>query len=518
MLDRRSMNFPDFFPAHAANNPGKPAIVADAETIDWRTFEQRANRIGNALLAAGLAPGDKVAALIGNSVEGILLFLGTLKAGCVYVPISTFLSAEQIGPIVRDADARLFFVSHDYRATAEAVRAGLDGIADGAWISVDFEAQGWTPLAGFCADAASSLPSVRPDPADVACLWYSSGTTGTPKGVMRSFHSLESLGVVTAIEMGCNAQSVTFIGTPLSSSGTWVTLLATLVSGGTIVLPAKFTTAGFLAAVERHRVTHGTLVPTMLSMLLEDPALDATDFGSIRGILSLGSNLHSSTRADIVRRITPYLYDMYGLTEGFGTISGPGDEVLKPGTVGRPTLGSELRIVDEEGREAAPDVAGEIVGIGPMMMTGYYKRPEDTEKTIWRDENGRTFIRSGDIGRKDGDGYVFIMDRKKDMIISGGLNIYPADLEGVLKGRDDLDEIAVIGVPHQKWGETPVALVKPRPGSAATADEIRDWANARLARHQKMDAVIFWDDFPRNAFGKLLKYQIRDSYLCAKQE
>jgi len=207
------------------------------------------------------------------------------------------------------------------------------------------------------------------------------------------------------------------------------------------------------------------------------------------------------------------LMELYGVTEGIGTTLKPEEILTKTGSVGTPIAGTDMRIIDDNGKELPQGEIGEIVGYGPGMMNGYHNRPEATAETIWRDEHGRTFLRTGDVGRFDEDGFLYILDRKKDMIVSGGVNVFASDIEEVFIQHPDVNDLAVIAVPHEKWIETPLALVRLRPGAAITEKELKDWVNTRVAKHQRVNAVEFRDeDFPRNALGKVLKRQLRAPY------
>lgn len=513
MLETNFLNISDLISAHGANYADKPAVISDDAVVTWREFHLRTNRIANALRAGGLKAGDRVAALSPNGHRLIELIFGTHKAGGCFVPVSAFLSAEQMGLLLQDAAATFFFAGREYVDSVQGLRDTLKSVLPDGWIAFDFEAPGWRRIDDLLAAGTDDAPVRWHELGDMACLWYSSGTTGVPKGIIRSHQSLQALGILCGTDMNIDSRAVTLLGTPLSASGTWINLLSTIIVGGTVVAPARCNSADIVALVEKHRVSHAMLVPTQLNMLLEEPALASADLGSIRGLLTLGSKLHGYTKTNTLARITPNLFELYGLTEGFGTLSKPSEHSGKPGSVGRPILGCEIRIIDEQGRELPADEVGEIVGLGPFTMGGYFDRPEETRSLIWTDASGRTFLKSGDIGRRDGDGFIYIMDRRKDMIITGGLNIYPADIEAVLGEHPDVVELVVVGAPHRKWGETPVGLVKLRAGSALSEYDLLEWANARLGKHQRLSSVVFWEDFPRNALGKLVKRQIRDDFL-----
>jgi acyl-CoA synthetase (AMP-forming)/AMP-acid ligase II len=225
-----------------------------------------------------------------------------------------------------------------------------------------------------------------------------------------------------------------------------------------------------------------------------------------------------TTKEEILERLCPGLIELYGLTEGFATILTPEDTAGRVASVGKPMAGSDMVLLDEDGKEVPQGSIGEIAGRGTAVMTGYHKRPDLTEEILWRDEQGRLFIRTGDMGYLDEEGFLFIAERKKDMIISGGLNVYPRDIEEVVAEHPDIAEVGVVGIPHPKWGETPLALAVPRSGASPDTEEIKQWANAKLGKHQRLYAVVLRDELPRNAIGKILKRELRDEYAQLAQQ
>jgi acyl-CoA synthetase (AMP-forming)/AMP-acid ligase II len=272
-----------------------------------------------------------------------------------------------------------------------------------------------------------------------------------------------------------------------------------------------FSPEAFLDLVARERVTHTFMVPTQYIGVLESAALPGADLSSLRYMLSAGSPLRQDTKEAILEHLGPGLFELYGFSEGFATICRP-EQQHKRGSVGTPVIGFDLRIVDDEGRELPANEPGEIAGYGGGLMKHYHNRPAETEAAIWRDERGRTFLRSGDIGKVDEDGFLYILDRKKDMIISGGFNVFPKDIEEVVGAHPAVSDVTVIGIPDPKWGETPLALVIPVAGSDADPDTLLAWANERLAKAQRLKAVELREEFPRNALGKVIKRELRAPY------
>ncbi|MCW3836762.1 class I adenylate-forming enzyme family protein [Sphingomonas canadensis] len=487
----------DLIRAHARERGDRLALVCGGETLDYAGLDRAMDRVAAALQRDGIAPGTAVAILAVPSIAYMLAFLGALRAGCVPAPLSPSATPAQLGAMIADCGAPILF--HDDANAAidtAARRIALDGPAFGAWLA-----------------PGGTVPApVAAGPDDPFNIIYSSGTTGTPKGIVQS-HGMRWQHIMRAGAGAGFTDAVAMIATPLYSNTTLVLLLPVLGWGGTAVLMRKFEAGEYLRLAEAHRATHTMLVPVQYERVLAHPGFDAADLSSFRLKFCTSAPFSAEMKADALRRWPGALVEYYGMTEGGGTtilVAHLNPDKLH--TVGKPVEGHDIRLIDEQGREVPQGEVGEVVGRSPAMMTGYHGRESATREAEWFDAEGRRFIRHGDLGRFDAEGFLTLVGRKKDVIISGGFNVYPADLEAVLAGHPDVADCTVVGVPSPQWGETPVGFYVPRDGAAADPATILEWTNDRLGRTQRLSALAPVDALPRSSIGKVLKRELRDRW------
>ena len=496
---------------NAKAHPEKLALVCDGQTVSWGAFDQRINKIANLLLSMGVSKGDNIAIISPNSIPYAELFMGILRAGACVTPLSTMASPDALQKMLTDCGARAIFVAAQYLELVDGFIADLDL----ARFAIDFDHPAFQSYGAAVDGASDSDPEIQIEMSDAFNLIYSSGTTGTPKGILHN-HWMRSAQMDRVSPNGYDDNARTLLSTPLYSNTTIVSFLPTLYGGSTVYLMPKFDARGYLEIVQREKITHTMLVPVQYKRIMDVPDFDAFDLSSMQVKFSTSAPLRAEVKADVLARFPGKLLEYYGLTEGGGvTVLNSAEHPDKLHTVGQPAPGNEIRLIDETGAEVPKGTVGEICGRGPTMMAGYFGRDDLTADYIWRDAAGNVFFRSGDMGRFDEDGFLILSDRKKDMIISGGLNIYADDLELVLLADPDVIDAAVIGVPSDAWGETPYGLVVLREGATRSGDDICADANAKLGKSQRLSAVELRDELPRSSIGKILKKELRAPFWAA---
>ena len=486
---------PDLVRENARARPRQLALRQGSGRMTWGELDAQADRVAARLQAQGLQPTQSIAICGANSIPYVALFLGGLRAGLAVAPLPTGALREQLAGMVEDSGARILFADAGVPQFATAAaRVPLEELE--TWLGSERKA---------------------PRPVQIEPAWpfniiYSSGTTGTPKGIVQP-HAMRWAHVARGENYGYGPEAVAMVATSLCSNTTLVSVFPCLAKGGTVVMTeGRFDPAAYLALAEDARATHAMLVPVQYQRLMAVPDFDRHDLSSFRMKFCTSAPFAAALKADILKRWPGGLVEYYGMTEGGGTcILEAHNFPDKLHTVGKPAEGHDIRLIDEEGRELPAGEIGEVVGRSASMMTGYQNQPGKTREAEWYDPEGRRYIRTGDVGRFDAEGFLTLMDRRKDMVISGGFNIYPSDLEAVLRQHPGVADAAVVGVPSQEWGESPVAFVVPHSG-APSAQELRAWANERLGKTQRLVAVRYLQELPRSDIGKVLKRQLRDTY------
>jgi acyl-CoA synthetase (AMP-forming)/AMP-acid ligase II len=501
------MNIGSLFSRHARYRPNHTAIVFGATRLTYLELNKNINRLANSFLRLGVRKGDKVATLLPNCVELLETYWACAKIGATVVPMSVLLMPKAISNLLRDSDTGLLITRSQFVDAVDSIRGELTNIAPNRYLLVDCEAPGYADYHDLKAAAPDEEPCVEVKGADAFNIMYSSGTTGLPKGIVHTHDIRGAYCTSFAAAFRISPESVTMHAGAIVFNGAFVDLMPTVFVGATYVLLPDFEPVSYIDTIQRERVTHVMVVPAQIIAILNSPNFDPEKLKSLEMILSLGAPLHREHKETLNRRLPGRFYELYGLTEGFVTILDKYDYEKKPESVGSPPPFFEMKILDEANREVGPNVVGEICGRGPILMTGYYKRPDLTQDAV---VDG--WLHSGDLGYVDEDGFLYLVDRKKDMIVSGGVNVYPRDIEEIVVQHPSVVEAAVFGVPHEKWGETPLAAVVTRDPSI-TAEELLDWINQRVeAKFQRVTKVEIMEAFPRNVAGKTLKREMRQRY------
>jgi acyl-CoA synthetase (AMP-forming)/AMP-acid ligase II len=489
----------------------RPALVDGEVALSWREFEVATARVANGLSALGVQSRERVAVLMDNRLETALSLFGIVRAGAVAVPLNVSINDTAVAAMCADAGCVAVFASGHHCARIDALRAS-GALAARHFIGCDPPAEGWFDFDTFIAEQSAAAPAVAIAPDDECNLIYSSGTTALPKGIIHThacrMHWAYDAALALRYRSGC--RTVFTLG--LFSNISWVTMLATILVGGTLVLLRTFSPRSVLALIEAERVTHGAFVPVQLERMLACPERTAFRTDSLDTLMCCGSPLNPDVKRGIGHAFGCRLIELYGLTEGLITILEPEELERKVDSVGKPVFGADILILGENDLEVATGETGEIVGRGRLVMAGYHAREEANREATWIDPAGNQWLRTGDLGRVDAEGFLYIVDRKKDMILSGGQNVYPADIEAVMREHPAVAEVAVVGVPSQRWGETPLAVVVLHTAHRVASGELLEWTNARLGKQQRISAVIWRSSLPRNPNGKVLKRELRLEY------
>ncbi|QQS11974.1 MAG: long-chain-fatty-acid--CoA ligase [Rhodospirillales bacterium] len=506
----------DIFRHHAKLRPDLPAVVQDGAATTYRQLDAAASKVANGLVAAGLKPQSRVAHLDKSDPRFFELLAGAAKANAVMVSVNWRLAAPEVLHIVNDAGAKILFVGEEYFPVVDRIRAELTTVREIVALTgahPDFE-----PFDRWRDRQAAADPMIAIEPGDVAVQFYTSGTTGLPKGAqLTNANLLHLLPTWTPTwHMAPGVPNMVIL--PMFHIGGAGWALAGLYAGCTNFVVREVVPLQILQIIAAHRIEVILLVPAIILFLMQTPQIAETDMSSLKLVVYGAAPIPAELLRQALKVFPCGFQQVYGLTETTGAVTllppedHDPDDPKKLLSCGYAQKGVELRIVGEDGRDCALDAVGEIAVRSPQIMKGYWKLPEATARAM----RGDWFF-TGDAGYLDAKGYLFIYDRVKDMIVSGGENIYPAEVESALFSHPAIADVAVIGVPDERWGEAVKAVVVTKPGTELTPAEVIRWARERIAGYKLPKTVDFVDALPRNPTGKILKRELREPYWKGKE-
>lgn len=487
------MNIGSLLSRNAQYRPDHIAVVFGPHRLTFSDFNRRVNRLAHAFLKLGIRKGDKIATLLPNSLELLEAYWAVAKIGAVVVPLSPLLREKALARLICDSDTAAIIAAADCVAVLDAIRLEIPALSvQRSIICGETRAPGYRSYCelteGMCDENPKGIEISGDDPYNII---YSSGTTGSPKGIVHTHYVRSVYCTLFASTFRMTPESVALHAGSIVFNGAFVTLMPAMFLGAKYVLRPHFDVKDFVETVERERATHVMMVPSQIVALLTSPHFSAEALQSLEMIGTVGAPLHLEYKQKLNQVLPGRFYELYGLTEGFMTVLDKNDYAAKPNSVGTPPPFFEMRILDNAGKPK-PDLTSEAIING--------------------------WLHTGDLGFVDEDGFLYLVDRKKDLIISGGVNVFPRDIEEIVVRHPAVREVAVFGIPHEKWGETPLAAVTLHMPDAISAEELCQWINQRVeGKHQRVDRVVIMEDFPRSTAGKTLKRLLREPYWAGRE-
>ncbi len=508
----------DMLTRNANKFPEKPAIISDEVTLSYRKLNERVNSLANYLVSTGLKKGDRIGVLVHNSHQFMELYFAAAKSGGIFCPYNNHLKKTEIKDIIDYSSPKLLFIDKDYAEMMDSLKPGFTSIEQ----YISLQTPGYPYMKDYediIAHSQITEPGVVIHEDDVISIIFTAGTTGKAKGAMRTHRHLMSDAIASAIDLRVEYDEKVLITFPMYHVACEDNIVRHTFLPNTFYIRKEggFNPEEVLAYISNEGITRCQMVPTMIHSLLQVPDVTRFNLKSLRLILYAGAPMPVELLKRSLEIFPCGFAQLYGQTESgpFTTVLKPEDHILdgsekkvkRLASSGKPALNYEIRIVDENDNDVPIGEVGEMIGRSEAMMKGYWQMPEETEKKL---KNG--WLHTGDLAKFDEDGYVYIVERKNDMIISGGVNIYPREIEEVLYKNQAVLEVSVIGIPDEHWGEVPKAVVVLREGATATEEEIIKFCGEHLAGYKKPKSVAFWKELPKSPQGKILKKDIRLSF------
>jgi len=513
------LNMGQILRVHAKNHPSKVALKDwRGRALTYQELESRTNRLANGLLGLGLRKGDRVAVMLYNCAEFVEIDCAMAKAGLVVVPINWRYIDKEVAYVVDNSDAKALIVGEDFVGCIDGIRGGFEKVGTDNYVSLGSKRlEGYVDYESLIAESPDVPPDVKVDGGDTWFQIYTSGTTGVPKGVVRSHQSYIAFYLINAVEFGFSERDKGMIVMPLYHVNSTFYGPLFLYIGASLFVgrDKRFDPVELLRTFSEEKITFTSLIPTHYNLILNVPEEVRTKFdvSSVRKLLCSSAPARVHVKKGILQCFPNVeLFEAYGSTEaGLVTLLRPEDQLRKPGSIGKECLGTdELRLLDESWKEVAVNEVGELYSRGPMMFDEYYKLPEKTEASFR--EGG--YFTARDMAKKDEEGYYYLVDRKDNMIITGGEHVYPSEVEAIISQHPKVFDVAVIGVPDDLWGEAVKAVVIVKERETATPQEIIEWCKGKMAGYKKPKMVDFIppEEMPRTTTGKILHRKLRERY------
>ena len=516
------MNTIDFLSIAMAIVPDRDCVVFEGKRASYTQINDRINRLTNALLRLGIKKGDRTAILQVNCPQYLESYYAAAKTGAIFVPLNFRAKQDELSYMLNHAEANTLFAGEYYLDMVNAMRPQLPLVKN--YISIDKKSDGFLYYEDLVNSASLEEVFTEIDDNDVTILMYTAGTTARPKGVPLTHNNFASYILGNVEPANPEIAETNLLTVPLYHVAGMQALLAAIYGGRTLAMMRQFDTEEWLKTVHKEKATRAMLVPTMLKWVIDHPDFNKYDLSSLK-VITYGA---ASMPLEVIKKAIELMpgvrfINAFGQTETASTITalGPEDHIITgteeekekklkrlASSIGRPLPDVEMTIVDEDGNELPPGEVGEIVARGPRVMSGYWKDPEKTAQSLTKEG----WLRTGDIGYRDEEGYFYLVGRGDDLIIRGGENISPEEIENILYSHPKVEEAAVIGVPDPEWGQQPRAIVVLKKGETATAEEIMEFCHERLASFKQPRSIVFVDALPRNPMGKILKRVLREQY------
>jgi fatty-acyl-CoA synthase len=510
-LGGNAQNPAQIYRVHGKNSPEKVALVWRNETLTFGELDARIDRVAAALAARGVRRGSSVVLMMRNRPEYVQIASAAARLGAAAVAVSWRSTPKELVYLVNHCGAQAIAYEADLRGVVDASRAELLKLKPEGYVTVGGEVEGATPFEALLEESPVAVAPAGGTEEDAAVVVYTSGTTGAPKGAVRKFPKDATSAFLKFVgETPMRVEDVHLVTCPLYHSTAFAFFSLSHLLGNTVVIMDEFKPEAFLDAVQRHQASTTAMVPTMLHrvMSLGRRTFERYETRSLRAVFSGGAPLPAPLAIEFMDQFGDILFNFYGATEtGLVTLAKPADLRAAPGTIGRAVPGNDVRLLSDEARarEVRTGEVGELFVKNSFLIAGYHKDDSAT-----RDSMKAGYFSVGDLARKDRDGRYFIEGRKRDMVISGGVNVYPAEIEGVLEQHPDVAEVAVVGIPDPEWGERVRAFVVLKEGAKAEEGDLRVWARERLAGPKVPRDFVFLGVLPRNPTGKVLKRELRE--------